>query len=194
MNERLSTINLSTLYKELKVPENIIRHMTKVAAICLFLSEKLNIGSNKELLIAALCHDVMKLNAADHEEAAGQYFQDRGFDEIAAIIRKHKYTSLIEKDKIKIPTSLKEKILYYADKRVLHDQLVTVDERLCDGRVRYAATHSELRQSDLEVEKKLKELEIEIFEKAGVSPEVITDETIDPYIVRIKHLFHLSLQ
>jgi uncharacterized protein len=65
-----------------------------------------------------------------HEEAACEFLKAE-YPEIAIAIKKHAYRSLLD-EKLK-PKTLEEKIVYYADKRVMHDKVVPLAERLEEG-------------------------------------------------------------
>ncbi len=67
-----------------------------------------------------------------HEEAAASFLRERGFGSLADIVIMHGFH-------IPSPTrsTIEQRILFYADKRVLHDRVVTVDERFADFRERY---------------------------------------------------------
>ena len=68
-----------------------------------------------------------------HEDAACEFLKAE-YPEIALAIKKHAYRSLLD-EKLK-PETLEEKIVYYADKRVMHDKVVSLAERLEEGHSR----------------------------------------------------------
>jgi len=68
-----------------------------------------------------------------HEDAACEFLKAE-YPEIALAIKKHAYKSLLD-EKLKPPT-IEEKIVYYADKRVMHDKVVPLAERLEEGHSR----------------------------------------------------------
>jgi uncharacterized protein len=198
--------DIQILIKKFRVPENIVRHMEKVAVLSLFLGEKLVEKGEKvdlELLNAsARLHDLLKLcdfqdishafNSSSfkkrdkifwqkiikkyhkygHITAAYKFFNEIGEPEMAEIIKKHDYLSPVAPDKKDRPVTWEEKILYYADKRILHDRLVSLKERLKDGRKRYHG--DKISPEDKAVEIKLYRLEKEILKKAGVSQKDIS--------------------
>lgn len=97
-----------------------------------------------------------------HADAAALILEERGFTDIAAVIKAHKYMQITKGFK-----SWEEKLLYYADKRVKHDKTVPLMERLYDGRMRNAPDKIGDKTSD-EIDKKVLALEQEIFEKTGI--------------------------
>ena len=113
-----------------------------------------------------------------HITAAVNMLNDIGENEIAEIVKKHRYTCLIEpKEK---PATWEEKILYYSDKRVKHDRIATLAERLTDGRQRYFPDGNPPATDHL-VETALYELESEITKKAGINPEDINEKSVAVY-------------
>lgn len=202
---------LKNLYKKYIVPEHIRRHMAKVAAVALYIGNKIKNKSSrtkldlKSLKYASLLHDLVKICEVDmsdtasnkrkiskktlrtwdllikkykdrgHIDAAYKILLNEGENLIAEIIRKHKYDaviSVIPKEKL---VTLEEKILYYADKRVLHDKIVPVLERLEDGRIRYLKT-KRISLSEKLIEKAVLDLEKELCTLAGIDPKEINDE------------------
>jgi len=100
-------------------------------------------------------------------------------DEIAEIILKHRFNCIIEKDNR--PRTWEEKVLYYADKRVRFDKIVSIAQRLRDGKKRYFPD-GKLSPTDKLVVNAIHRLEIEICRKAGIRPEEINDKNIAVYI------------
>lgn len=121
------------------------------------------------------CHHV------GHVDTAYNVLMDIGEEELAVIVRKHRFEGLIdERDK---PQTWEEKLLYYADKRVRHDEVVSTAERLEDGRKRYYPD-GDLPEHDHHVEKALYKLEEEICSKAGIRPEDINEKNVEPFLER----------
>lgn len=204
---------LQTLIEQYRVPVHVRKHMKKVAAVALFLGQRIR-QSGEELDLsalrqAALLHDVMKLcdfekldiehfeqniTAEDirfwtalmkscshigHVEAAYNMLKDLGEEKLAVIVRKHRFEGLIdERDK---PATWEEKILYYADKRVMHDRIVSIPERLADGRERYFPD-GDLPENDHLVEKAVYKLEKEICDAAGVKPTDVNEGAVIAFL------------
>ena len=110
-----------------------------------------------------------------HIQAAYELFMDIGEPQIASIIKKHRFNCLIEKNEK--PTTWEEKILYYADKRVKHDQVVSIQERLEDGRKRYFPD-GHIPKEDAQIEKALYKLEQELCNHAKIHPEEINEKNV----------------
>jgi len=163
------------IWDELDVPENVRSHMVKVAGVCSFLCGKIRSGGCENLRIAALLHDIFKVAAVkDHEKRASEYIKKiPGIDgSVAEIVRKHGFKSISASSDDAL-FSIEEKILYYADKRVLHSRIVNLGERLEDGKKRYPVKHDHVDEYEKNV-RKLFELEKEICGLAHIKPDQIT--------------------
>ena len=119
------------ILKENNVPPNIVAH---VSAVCDFsmklvdLLEKRGINVNSDLVAAgALLHDVKKLSPNDHVIDGSELARSFGFAEVALVIKKHGLYHLDDDEFL--PRTWEEKIVFYADKRVKGDKVVSVDER-----------------------------------------------------------------
>lgn len=112
-----------------------------------------------------------------HVAAAFNILKDLGEDELALIVKKHRFGSLMDSDVEERPKTWEEKLLYYSDKRVMHDKVVPLSQRLEDGRKRYFPS-GKIPKDDKLVEKALYKLEYEICEKAGLKPSDINETTI----------------
>ena len=119
------------ILKQNNVPDNIIAH---TRAVCDFsmkvcdLLEKRVIKINRNLVAAAsLLHDVKKLAPREHEIEGAGYISSLGYAEVGILIKKHGLKHLFEDEFM--PKTWEEKIVFYADKRVTNDRIVSVDER-----------------------------------------------------------------
>lgn len=113
-----------------------------------------------------------KFKGIHHADAAYQIFMEKGHKNLAEIILKHKFVYIL--DKRFAPKTWEEKIVYYADKRVMHDKIVSLDERIKDGKKRNVHSKKALALSE-KAEKRIYELEKEIFEKIGGEPEIVSN-------------------
>lgn len=104
---------------------------------------------------------------------------------LALIVKKHGYNSLIAQNPEERPITLEEKIVYYADKRVRHDQVVTLAERIEDGQKRYFPDGN-IPAEDKQVQQALFILEKELCEKASLSPENINNINIASFVPEIE--------
>jgi uncharacterized protein len=122
-----------------------------------------------------------KYKAMNHEDAAYDLLKKK-YPALALTIKRHRYMTLLdEKDR---PNSWEEKLLYYADKRVMHDKIMPLEQRLAEGHKRNVLSHGSAAQSKIntaKVDTLIYEMEKEIFEKIGLDPLEVTEELIDSY-------------
>ena len=107
-----------------------------------------------------------------HADIANDQLTKLGFPEVAELVRLHRSLNIIdEPDSYDTP---EKKILYYADKRVKHDEIVDLKERFRDGKERYGGFDGmEERKLFDEVEKKTYQLEKELFGQIELKSEDI---------------------
>jgi len=116
-----------------------------------------------------------------HEDAAYQILREK-YPLIALTIRKHKYMAMLE-EKTR-PSTWEEKLVYYADMRVMHDKIVPLETRLKEAHKRNAHLHGTEAQAKIntaKVDPLIYKLEEEIFGRIGLNPLDVTDEFIDSY-------------
>jgi putative nucleotidyltransferase with HDIG domain len=155
---KITSSDIYSLYKEYHVPKHVIKHMLKVAKIAEKLCDNLTKADhkiNKELVVkAALLHDLVRVadfskldlkrfkqemrskdiekwielrekhGLEGHVKAGAKILKDLGHNRIANLIAKHGIFSV---DELK---SWEEKVLYYADKRVVGSRKVRLKTRL----------------------------------------------------------------
>ena len=125
--------SIEAIYEKFDTPRHIIAHMQKVAYVCEKIADMMlekRIKIDKELVItAALLHDTMRI-MPHHEAAMAKFLSNQGEKKLATLVKKHGFFSI---DDLK---TWEEKILYYADKRVDHDQIVGLKKRFLEGRRR----------------------------------------------------------
>lgn len=129
------------LIRTMGMMDHIVDHSVMVSNIALCLCryvKKTTPSINEELATAAaLLHDITKTRSFHtgeiHSETGGQLLENLGYPEVGDIIRQHVTLDCCETFS---PVSEQE-IVNYADKRVLHDTVVSLSERLEYIRVRY---------------------------------------------------------
>ncbi len=107
-----------------------------------------------------------------HANIAHEQLAKLGFPEVAELVRLHRSLNIVdEPDSYDTP---EKKILYYADKRVKHDEIVDLKERFRDGKERYGGFDG-MKERKLfeEVEKRTFKLEKELFGNLRIGPEDI---------------------
>ena len=119
---------------EMQMLDHIVFHSMQVCRVATLLTENLleqGIHLNFELIqAAALLHDITKTRsfktAENHALTGGHFLSDRGYPEVGKLVRQH--VRLDEYSKAVTPGEAG--IINYADKRVLHDKVVRLSERL----------------------------------------------------------------
>lgn|GEM_PF-375683 len=121
--------------------ENIIHHSLEVAKVALFLSVELNKkGQRIDLGLveaASLLHDLTKTECLktkeDHAQTGFQLLMGMGYEKVGEVVAQHIWLG-----KAGDPSSVsEEEIVNYADKRVMHDRIVSLAERFSDLKERY---------------------------------------------------------
>ncbi len=140
---------------EHQVPEHIIAHSKAVCDVATDIAEKLtkdNIKIDKDLVIAgALLHDVRKLEK-DHAFAGAKLLEGMGLIRVARIVKAHGLYRL--EDENFAPRTIEEKIVFYADKRVVHDKIVSLEDRFKYLKERYG-TEDKFYHYTKKIEKEL---------------------------------------
>jgi putative nucleotidyltransferase with HDIG domain len=122
------------LMAERAMLSNIREHSLQVARVSLTLGTHLlpaNPGLDLTLLEAgALLHDIAKtecLNTSGkHTEIGSDFLRRRGYPEVAEIVAQH---VTLEDGVAKNPGITEIEIVHYADKRVLHEEIVDLQTR-----------------------------------------------------------------
>jgi uncharacterized protein len=125
----------------------IVEHSMQVMNVSLAIIDNLKSGVpvNRDLVIAAaLLHDITKTRSLvtkeRHDTSGGELLRELGFPRIAEIVEQH-----VIIQNLNLEGRLEEReIVYYADKRVLHNTIVTIEERVQDLVQRYG-TVEEIR-------------------------------------------------
>ena len=121
-----------------KTPSNVIGHSKAVCEFAEDLAEKLikkGVKVNKKLVIAStLLHDIER-EKDNHVIAGAKLLKSMGFSGVSEVARKHSLYE-IEKEKNR-PLSVEEKILFYSDKRLKGNKIVSLNERKKDLEKRY---------------------------------------------------------
>lgn len=153
--------------------ENIVSHSLEVAKIALFISVELNKkGRTIDLGLveaASLLHDLTKAECLktkdDHAQTASQQLKRMGYERVGDVVAQHIW--LVKEGD---PSCVsEEEIVNYADKRVMHDRIVPLEERFSDLKARYG-----LNQKAMDYLERLQE---EIF---GIENKIFFILQIDP--------------
>ncbi len=169
----LTYIQCFELMGKMQMPEHIVAHSLQVhrVAMCLIGDLKSRgLQLNGQLVqAAALLHDITKSRsfetAENHALTGGQKLTDLGYPEIGNLVRQH-----VQLDDYSESKNLAEaEMVNYADKRVLHDRIVSLDERMNYIMERYG--HEPAHQQRIQMLwEKTRTLEKRIFSYLPVAP------------------------
>ena len=118
---------------EMKMLDHIALHSMQVCRVATFLTDQLRNQKYQlnpdTIQAAALLHDITKTRSfktkENHAETGGHFLAQKGFPEIGELVRQH-----VRLDHYSDPVVLGEaEIINYADKRVLHDRVVSLEKR-----------------------------------------------------------------
>lgn len=161
------------LMAEYGMLDHIIDHSTEVTRVALFLSTELNKrGQRIDLSLveaASLLHDLTKTECfktkEDHAQTGSRVLKIMGYERVGEVVAEH---ILLSKRKDATFVS-EEEVVNYADKRVQHDRIVSLEERFNDLQDRYA---NDQRASGLleELKKATFAIENKIFSILMVDP------------------------
>jgi len=158
----------------MKMLENIVAHSIQVCRVGMCLVAHLKLEGNQlngQLVkAAALLHDITKTRSFETEEnhalTGGKVLTDLGYPQVGDLVRQH-----VRLDNYSEPQNLSEAVIVnYADKRVLHDRIVSLEERMTYIMDRYGQ-EAEHRQRIQMLWEKTKELERKIFSYLPFSPD-----------------------
>lgn len=158
---------------QLDMLEHIAVHSLQVCRVALLLADRLTTRGrsyNRGLLqAAALLHDITKtrsfVTGEDHARTGAGLLGERGFLEVAELVRQH-----VVLDSYRSGAAIDEAaIVNYADKRVLHDAVVSLDQRMQYIIERYGET-PDRRRRIRKLWQMTAALEERIFSRLSIEP------------------------
>jgi putative nucleotidyltransferase with HDIG domain len=166
------------LLRSYNVPEHIISHSIQVHKVAIFIAKGLKQKGediNLELIeAAALLHDITKMESLktgrNHAQSGADLLRSLGYERIGDIVEQHIYVSENEDN----PNITEGEIVNYSDKRVMHDRIVTIEERFQDLFKRYGKNERSRALMEQWKERALR-LERKILSKLGIYPESILE-------------------
>ncbi|MBI4053459.1 MAG: HD domain-containing protein [Candidatus Diapherotrites archaeon] len=156
------------------VPQHIVAHSLKVHEVAMFLAERMDakgVKVNKAVVSAsALLHDIDKhysfSNPEIHGEKSFEILVGEGMPKVAEIVKKHMLGTILKEGGEGL-NSLEAKIVFYADKRVRHDSLVSLGERFAYLFNRYGVKGNAFRETIEKAYPAVLGLEKELLAMAG---------------------------
>jgi len=167
------------LMDEYRMLPNIRAHSLVVARIAEFLAlvlKERGAAIDPVLtLAAALLHDIAKSlcldNSQDHSRLGEEICRKHGFNELAPLVAQH---VVLDRESFpQGPLSAKE-LVYYADKRVNHDRIVPLGERLIYIIDRYGQNDPARHAAILHNFERCRAIEQAIFQGLGFGPEELS--------------------
>ncbi len=164
--------------REYGMLDNIRDHSLQVARVAAMLCRALvesGVKLDEDLVVAgALLHDIAKtkcLNGAcSHAEVGEEICLAHGFSEVAIIVAEHVILSDYHR-----PLSALE-VVYYADKRVRHDEIVSLDERQIYIEGRYSQGQPEIIEAIRLNFGRCYDMENRIFARLHMAPEAVATQ------------------
>jgi len=162
----------------MEMMSHIVAHSVQVCRVALLLTDHLlkqNVNLNRELIQAsALLHDITKTRSFEtgenHALTGDQFMSELGCREVGHIIGQH-----VRLDKYTMTGDpVEAEIVNYADKRVLHDRVVPLGERLNYILEKYGSG-PEVMARIRQTWKKTTELENKIFSRIPLEPLEINE-------------------
>ncbi len=131
------------LMEEYGMLPNIVAHSLQVMKVALAIVDGLvnPKAVDRGLIIAgALLHDITKTRSLEtkerHDVTGAELLRSLGLPSLACIVEQHVFFTDFDPDG---PLEERE-VVYYADKRVMHERIVSVDRRVEDLLERYGTT------------------------------------------------------
>ncbi len=121
--------------------------------------------------VGALLHDLGKTPCLgtlnNHAEWGAVILEDLGYHHVAQVVREHVHLdgNLLDSRPLR-----EAEVVNYADKRVLHDEVVTLQDRFADLKVRYGRTLEALVRIDA-TEARSRILEMKLFAPLALTPD-----------------------
>lgn len=175
------------LMREYGMLDNIKAHSLQVARVAVVLGRALGqsgLQLREELLLAgALLHDIAKTKClhgvCSHAEVGEEICLHHGFSEVAFIVAEHVILSDYHR-----PLSAIE-IVYYADKRVRHDEIVSLADRQIYIEGRYSQGQPDIIEAIRLNFSKCYDMEKRIFASLDILPDAVAGEvarTVFPFL------------
>jgi uncharacterized protein len=174
------------LMGEMGMMDHIAAHCLRVCHVATFLADRLDLPPedlNRDLVErAALLHDITKTRSFEtkenHAETAEDLLRDLGHPELGRIVGQH-----VRLDAYAATGTLSEAdIVNYSDKRVLHDQVVSLDKRFDYILEKYARVPED-RERIRWLTRETAGLEKRIFDRLPFPPDTL-DRHLDPRAYR----------
>lgn len=157
--------------------DHIAAHSIRVCQVAMLLGERIaarGVDLNLSLInAAALLHDITKTRSFEtqenHAETGESYLRDLGYPEVGDIVGQHVRLRVYADDGV--PTAAE--IVNYADKRVLHDKIVPLNDRMAYIVERYGKGQGELFSRIQWLWERSVAVEYKLFANLDLSPDKV---------------------
>jgi uncharacterized protein len=164
------------LMDEYRMLDNIKDHSKVVARVAELITSglrQLDVAIDLDLVMAgALLHDIAKTQCldsrCDHAKVGGAICRELGFPETAEVVAEHVMLKSSDSGRI-----TEKEIIYYSDKRVNHDKVVSLHDRLDYILDRYARDNVARQDLIRRNFDKCLDVEKRIFAGLGYGPEQV---------------------
>lgn len=175
------------LMDQYEMPDHIKAHSLAVARVALLLVRSLNetgLHLSRDMTVTgALLHDIGKNESLetgqDHAELGRQICLRHGFDEISDLVGEH----VRLKNHNSVCGCREKEVVYYADKRVNHDQIVSLEGRLKYIVERYGGNRDWIHRRIRENFEFCRRVEQKLFSRLRFGPESVPDLVKDEEII-----------
>lgn len=153
---------IGRIYRKCKTPERVIRHMKMVAQVTREILDGIcaqqDVFSREEqklVCLAALLHDVRRTEK-QHARRSAEFLRKEGYKNVADLVALHHSIMKNEQDHLEL-----HEILFYADKLVMDDRIVSVDRRFaksfakCKGIPEAERKHQQLFDKTVQIGRKI---------------------------------------
>lgn len=148
------------LYRKCNTSERTVRHMEKVAGYLENLAEELELPGvvRERLKKAALVHDICRAQR-NHAAVGAEVLRKEGYEEIAGLVAVH-HSGELKAEHVEENKLSEEELLFYADKCIEEDQIVSVEDRFTKSLARCHSpealeAHDRQYRKTKEVERKI---------------------------------------
>lgn len=174
------------LMVDMAMPDHIVAHSRRVCQVAMLMVDHLPAEEtrvNRQLIQAsALLHDITKIRSFEtrenHAASGARFLETLGYPEVGAVVGQH--VTLDSFDPTGLPNEAE--IVNYADKRVLHDRVVPLEDRMRYIMNRYGRSENDLRRIRCLWEA-TETLEKKLFGFLSFSPDQLI-ENLRPFFTR----------
>lgn len=204
------------IYEEYEIMPILQIHHFRVASVAFMICDNLEINVDKNIIIkACLLHDIANIIKSDlnyfpeinefksldyWQSVKDKYIEKYGNNEHKASVEITRNLGLNDSivhlvdiidhcfvEGVAKSLDFAEKICIYADNRVSPHHIVSIEERSLEAKKRYE-NHPHVFNDEERgfFMKNIREIENQIFSKCKIKPEDINDQSIEPYLKKLK--------